>query len=41
MNQLIKLKLKKWCKWVWIKAKNNPMYSIPVSCFNNLSNLVK
>jgi hypothetical protein len=31
MNQLIKLKLKKWSKWVWIKAKNNPMYSIPLS----------
>jgi DUF4097 and DUF4098 domain-containing protein YvlB len=30
MNQLIKLKLKKWCKWVWVKAKNNPMYSIPL-----------
>jgi hypothetical protein len=31
MNQLIKLKVKKWCKWVWIKAKNNPMYSIPLT----------
>jgi hypothetical protein len=30
MNQLIKLKLKKWSKKVWIKAKNNPMYSIPL-----------
>ena len=31
MNQLIKLKLKKWSKWVWIKSKNNPMYSIPLT----------
>jgi hypothetical protein len=31
MNKVIKLKLKKWSKWVWIKAKNNPMYSIPLS----------
>jgi hypothetical protein len=32
MNKVIKLKLKKWSKWVWIKAKNNPMYSIPLAC---------
>ena len=31
MNQLIKLKLKKWTKKVWIKSKNNPMYSIPLA----------
>jgi|TARA_R100001510_G_C7588138_1_gene158746 hypothetical protein len=29
MNQLIWFKARKWTKWVWVKAKNNPMYSIP------------
>jgi len=31
MNQLIWLKSKKAVKWAWIKAKNNPMYSIPLA----------
>ncbi|BAQ91594.1 hypothetical protein [uncultured Mediterranean phage uvMED] len=31
MNQLIWLKSRKIAKWVWIKSKNNPMYSIPLA----------
>jgi len=31
MNQLIWLKSKKIAKWIWVKAKNNPMYSIPIA----------
>jgi len=31
MNELIMLKARKWSKWVWVKAKNNPMYSIPIA----------
>nr|BAR20366.1 hypothetical protein [uncultured Mediterranean phage uvMED]BAR38421.1 hypothetical protein [uncultured Mediterranean phage uvMED] len=31
MNQLIWLKSKKIAKWIWVKAKNNPMYSIPLA----------
>ena len=31
MNELIILKARKWSKWVWVKAKNNPMYSIPIA----------
>ena len=31
MNQIILMKAKKWSKWVWVKAKNNPMYSIPIA----------
>ena len=30
MNQWIWKQTRKWAKWVWVKAKNNPMYSIPV-----------
>ena len=30
MNQLIWFKARKWAKWIWVKAKNNPMYSIPL-----------
>jgi len=30
MNQLILMKARKWSKWVWRKAYNNPMYSIPL-----------
>ncbi len=30
MNQLIMMKARKWSKWLWVKAKNNPMYSIPI-----------
>ena len=30
MNKFIMMKAKKWSKWVWVKAKNNPMYSIPL-----------
>ena len=31
MNELIIFKARKWSKWVWVKAKNNPMYSIPIA----------
>ena len=34
MNQGLWLKGKKKVKWIWIKAKNNPMYSIPIAIFN-------
>ena len=30
MNEIIWKQIRKWKKWVWVKAKNNPMYSIPV-----------
>ena len=30
MNELIMMKARKWSKWLWVKAKNNPMYSIPI-----------
>jgi len=30
MNEWIYKKARKWTKWVWIKSKNNPMYSIPL-----------
>jgi len=30
MNQIILMKVRKWAKWTWVKAKNNPMYSIPL-----------
>ena len=30
MNQIILMKVRKWAKWIWVKAKNNPMYSIPL-----------
>ena len=30
MNQIILMKDRKWAKWIWVKAKNNPMYSIPL-----------
>ncbi len=32
MNQLLIFKMKKWKKIIWVKCKNNPMYSIPVAC---------
>jgi len=32
MNQYLIFKLKKWKKYIWIKAKNNPFYSIPLIC---------
>ena len=25
------MKARKWSKWVWVKSKNNPMYSIPIA----------
>ena len=31
MNKWIWKKTRKWSKWVWIKSKNNPMYSIPLA----------
>jgi hypothetical protein len=31
MNEIIIFKIRKWSKWVWVKAKNNPMYSIPLA----------
>jgi hypothetical protein len=36
---MVWLKGKKKVKWIWIKAKNNPMYSIPLALFNCLFNL--
>jgi len=30
MNQWIWKQIRKKSKWVWVKSKNNPMYSIPV-----------
>jgi len=30
MNKWIWKQTRKWSKWVWIKGKNNPMYSIPL-----------
>jgi len=29
MNKMIMMKARKWIKWIWVKSKNNPMYSIP------------
>jgi hypothetical protein len=31
MNQWIWKKIRKNIKWLWVKSKNNPMYSIPVA----------
>ena len=31
MNEWIIFKIRKWSKWAWVKAKNNPMYSIPIT----------
>ncbi|BAQ91379.1 hypothetical protein [uncultured Mediterranean phage uvMED] len=31
MNEWIIFKIRKWSKWAWVKAKNNPMYSIPIA----------
>jgi hypothetical protein len=31
MNEWIIFKIRKWSKWVWVKSKNNPMYSIPIA----------
>ena len=30
MNKWILKQARKWTKWVWRKALNNPMYSIPL-----------
>ena len=30
MNKWIIKQTRKWSKWVWRKALNNPMYSIPL-----------
>ena len=31
MNEWIIFKIRKWSKWAWVKAKNNPMFSIPIA----------
>ena len=30
MNEIIWRQIRKKSRWIWVKAKNNPMYSIPV-----------
>tara|TARA_Y100000004_G_C8894172_1_gene403393 strand:+ start:854 stop:976 length:123 start_codon:yes stop_codon:yes gene_type:complete len=33
MNKIILMKARKSAKWIWVKGKNNPMYSIPAIIF--------
>lgn len=32
MNKWIWFNIRKKAKWIWVKAKTNPMYSIPLAC---------